>query len=302
MAGLNKEIWIDKLKENFFAKYSFIDAMEDWGQWVEYNTINYASMGTNPTILKNNSSWPIAPAQRTDSALTIVLDTYDSTTTRVRNLEEIESSYNKLDSVINQHKDSLNQEIAKEGLHNVSPATAGAGAYAVTGANRAVAIAGQDTVAGTLALDDLAGMKERWDAINAPDSGRVAVLNPYHVRDLLKQDTSLTKELMNLKAGEPLPIFGIDFYVSSLTPVYAHTTLAIATYGAAAAPTTDCVSSIGFISSESFKCLGDMEMFYKEKAINPEERSDEVGFQVRAKIGKQRAVNNLFQALVSDRA
>jgi hypothetical protein len=301
-AGLNKEIWIDKLKEKFWGQYGFIDNTEDWSEWVEYNTINYALMGDNPVIVKNNNSWPITAVQRTDTALTVVLDTYDSTTTRVRNLEEIETSYGKLDSVIGQHKNSLSEEIAKEGLFNFAPATAVGGAFAASGGNRTAVIGSQSTVASTLAIDDIARLKENWDAINAPQEGRILVLNPYHVRDLMKADITLNKDFVNAKAGEPVPLYGIDVYVTSLTPLYTKSTLAIKAYGAAADNVNDCVASVAYIKSEAFRCMGDVEMFYKEKGINPEQRADEVGFQVRAKLGKQRAQNFLYQAVVSNRA
>lgn len=302
MAGVNKEIWIDKVKEKFFAKYDFLDRVEDWSEWVEYNTINFAIAGDNPVILKNNASWPIVAAQRTDTAGTVVLDTYDSTTTRIRNVEEIEASYSKLESVTGQHKNALIEEIAKEALWNYAPATAGAGNVSATGTTRAVAIGSQTSVAKQLTLQDVASVQERWDEINAPQEGRILVLNPYHRRDLMAQDLTLFKEFSNLKTGEALPLFGMDVYVTSLTPLFTKSTLAKKAYGAGADNTNDCVGSVAFIAGEVMKAMGDVEMYYKSKDMNPEQRADEIGFQMRAKAVPQRAVNFLTQGLVSDRA
>lgn len=302
LAGVNKEIWIEKLKEKFFSDGSWLEGVDDWSEWVENNTINFADMGANPVILKNNASWPIVAAQRTDTALTVVLDTYDSTTTRVRNVEEIESSYNKLQSVIDQHKKFMLQEIRTEALWNYAPATAAAGAVAVTGANRAAVIGSQSTVAATMILDDLAALQERWDTIEFPKEGRTVVLCPQHVRDLIKQDASLQKEFMNQKQGTPMSLYGFDITTVGNTPLYTKTTLAKKTYGAAADNTNDCVASVAFNKKEVMKCLGDMEMFYQEKGTNPAQRADEVGFQARAKVLPQRTTNFYQQALVSNRA
>lgn len=302
MAGVNKEIWIDKLKEKFYSKYPWLDAVDDWSEWVENNTINFAEIGANPVILKNNVTWPIVAAQRTDTALTIVLDTYDSTTTRVRNVEEIESSYNKLESAVKQHRQSLMQEISTECLWNYAPATAVLGAVAVTGANRAAVIGSQSTVAATLQLDDIAALQERWDALEFPQDGRVLVLSPYHRRDLMKQDTTLFKQFTDLKAGQALPLFGIDVYTVGNTPLYTKTTLAKKTYGAAPDNTNDCVASVAFVQGEVMKAEGTMEMFFREKPNNPEQRSDEVGFQMRFKGVPQRTTAMYQQALVSNRA
>lgn len=302
LAGVNQEIWTDILKENFFSKYPWLDGIDDWSEFVENNTINFASWGTNPVILKNNAVWPIVAAQRTDTAGTVTLDTYDSTTTRVRNVEEIEASYNKLTSVVNQHKKSLLQEIVTESLWNMGPATAAAGAIACTGSNRALVIGTQSTVAARITLDDIAGLQERWDALDFPQDGRVLVLNPYHRRDLMAQDLTLFKSFTDLKKGEALPLFGFDVYTVGNTPLYTKSTLAKKAYGAAADNTNDCVASVAFCQSESMKAMGDVEMFFREKANNPEQRADEVGFQMRAKVVPTRTTNFYQQALVSNRA
>lgn len=301
-AGVNKEIWIDKLKENFYSAYPWLEKVESWDEWVEYNTINFTVIGSNPVILKNNASWPITAAQRTDTNLTVVLDTYDSTTTRVRNVEEIEAAVDKLESVVKQHRQSLTQEIVTEGLWNYGPATAAAGAVAATGGNRTVVIGSQTTVASTLTLADIAAIQERWDALDLPAEGRMLMLNPYHRRDLMAQDTALFKEFTNLKAGQALPIFGIDVYTVANAPLYTKTTLAKKAYGAAADNTNDCVASVAFIASEVGRAMGDMKMFWRKMETNPEHRADEVGFQIRMKTFAHRTTNMYQQAVVSNRA
>lgn len=306
LAGVNQEIWIEALKENFYSNYPWLDGVVDWSGWVENNTINFAAVGTNPVILKNNSSWPIVAAQRTDTALTVALDTYDSTTTRVRNVEEIEAAYNKLQSVVKQHKQSLLQEIVTEAAWNYAPATAAAGAIATTGSNRPLVIGSQSSVAARITFDDILGVKERWDALEFPAEGRVMLLCPYHERDLRKEDAGMFKDLIDAKkvgkGGYLANVYGFDLYTAGNAPLYTKSTLAKKAYGAAADNTNDCVASIAFNQNEVMKCMGDIEMFFREKGTNPEQRSDEVGFQMRAKIVPQRTTNFYQQALVSNRA
>mgnify|MGYP006266358415 CR=1 FL=1 len=302
MAGVNKEIWIDKLKENFYSKYEWLNGVDDWSEWVEYNTINFTTIGSDPVILKNNASWPIVAAQRTDTNSTVVLDTYDSTTTRVYNVEEIEAAINKLESVVKQHRQALMQRIATECLWNYAPSTATAGAFAATGANRSAVIGSQSTVASTLQIADIARAQQQLDNLDAPIDGRVIVLSPYHREDLLRQDVTLQKQFANLKTGEALDLYGFKIYVASNTPLYTKTTLAKKTFGAAADNTNDCVASVVFIQSEVMKAMGSVEMFWKGKDINPEQRADEVGFQMRFKGVPTRSTNFLQMAIVSNRA
>jgi hypothetical protein len=302
LAGVNKEIWIDKLKEGFYSGFEWLSRVDDLSTWVEFNTINFTIAGTDPVILKNNVTWPIVAAQRTDTNGTVVLDTYDSTTSRVRNVEEIEAAIDKLESVVKQHRNALMQEIVTECLWNYAPATGAAGAFAATGANRAAVIGAQTTVASTLTLQDVASIQERWDVLRLPQEGRTLVLSPYHRRDLMAQDITLFKAFTDLKKGQALPLFGIDVYVADNTPLYTKTTLAKKAYGAAADNTNDCIASVAFIAGEVMKCEGDMEMFFKPKDINPEQRADEVGFQMRFKGIPYRTTANYQQAIVSNRA
>lgn len=302
MAGVNKEIWIDKLKENFYSKYDWLAGVDDWSEWVEFNTINYTTMGADPTILKNNSSWPITASQRTDTNSTITLDTFDSTTTRVYNVEEVEAAINKLESVVKQHRNALMERISAETLFNYAPATATAGAFAATGANRAAVIGSQTTVASTLQIADIARAQQQLDILNAPQEGRVIVLSPYHREDLLRQDVSLQKQFADLKTGQALDLYGFKIYVASNTPLFTKTTLARKAFGAAADNTNDCVASVVFLQNEVMKAMGSVEMFWKPKDINPEQRADEVGFQVRFKGDKTRSTNFLYMSIVSNRA
>jgi hypothetical protein len=305
MAGLQKEIWIEELKENFYSQYGWLDKVQDWSKYATNNTINFAAVGTDPVVLKNNSTYPIVAAQRTDTALTVVMDYYDTTTSRIFwNREEVEAAYDKLQSVIKQHKQKLIQDIVTECLWNYGPATAAAGAVACTGANRGVVIGSQTTVASTLTPRDILGLKERWDALDFDQDGRILVVNPYHATDLANADISLAlkEKFASLSTGKPTDIYGFDVYVAANTPLYTKSTLAKKAFGAAADNTNDCVASVAFCTGQVMKAMGDMEIFYKEKGINPEQRADEVGFQVRFKGVPQRTTNFFQQALVSNRA
>jgi hypothetical protein len=305
-AGINKEIWTDKLKEVFWAEGTFLDGVDDWSEWVENNTINFTNMGADPVVLKNNAVWPIVAVQRTDTNGTVVLDTYDTTTTRVRNVEEIEASINKLESVIKQHRMKLQMDIQSEALWNYSPTgptSATAPVVDTTGATRSITIRGGtlSSVGARCTLENLSTLQEQMDNQDFPEAGRTLVLCPTHRKDLMDQDATLFKQFSNLKAGQFLDIFG--FKVTSFTrnPVYHKTTKVKAAYGAAFDATNDVPASIAFIKQEVMKCMGTVEVFHKEKGINPEQRADEIGFQMRAKCVNPRG-QNAIGAIITARA
>lgn len=304
MAGLQKEAWIEELKENFYSQYGWFAKINDWSKYVENNTINFAAVGVDPVVTKNSNA-TITSAQRVDTALSVQLDWYDTNTTHiVWTREEIEAEYDKLQSVIKQHKQKLMQECVTEALWNIAPATLAAGAIAATGANRSVAIGAQTTPASTLTPRDILVLKERWDALDYPQEGRVLVLNPYHVTDLLNQDISLSlkEKFGSLSQGTPNNVYGFDVYTASNTPLFTKSTLAKKVYGAAADNTNDCISSVAFNANECVKAMGTMEVYYLERGMNPANRRDEVGFQIRFKCVPQRTTNLFQQAVVSNRA
>lgn len=295
LAGVNQEIWIEELLDNFYALDQVdgnpLDGVDDWSEWVENNTINFASVGTDPVILKNNASWPIVAVQRTDTALNVPLDTYDSTTTRVRNVEEIESKPDKLKSVVKQHKKTLQQVIVDEALVNYAP-TSNATATPViqtTGTTRTIVVAGGtlSSAGNRLTLADISNLQERLDILNYPKK-RSFMLCPAHRKDLMDADTSLFKAFTDLPAGKVIDLFGFSVKPYNTTPVYTKSTYAKKAYGAAFDATNDVPASTVFCPEEMMKCFGTTEMFNKPKGINPEQRADEVGFQQRAKAASKR--------------
>ena len=124
-------------------------------------------------------------------------------------------------------------------------------------------------------------MKKLADKLSLPKQGRVLVLDPEHQEDLINENSTLFKLFAELKTGKIIDLFGFKIKEYSGNPLYNENTGAKKAYGAAAAPTTDAPSSIFFVESEVMRAKGDVEMFYKPKNINTEQRADEVGFQKR---------------------
>lgn len=284
LAGLNREIWIDEIRANFYAAQPVLDGVEDWSEWVEYNTIDFAAVGTDPVVLKNNATWPITAVQRADVALQIALNTYDTTTTRVRNVEEIEAQYDKLKSVVAQHKLQLGLQLTNEALVNYAPTSNSTNTPVIqtTGATRAITVAGGalSTVGNRLTLTDISGLQERFDILDYPQNRRL-VLCPAHRRDLMDADTNLFKAFTDLKDGEALPLFGFDVMCYSTTATYTKSTYVKKAFGTAVDLVNDVPSSQAYSLGEVMRAVGDTEFFSKDKLINPEQRAYEIGFQQR---------------------
>ena len=96
MATLNKEVWVNQIKENFYPETSFLNYVRDFSGLVENNAINMAEAGVDPKVLINNTTYPIKVVSRVDKPIRIELDTFETENTLVRRPEAIEYSYDQL--------------------------------------------------------------------------------------------------------------------------------------------------------------------------------------------------------------
>lgn len=272
-AGLLKEIWISQLMENFYSNITFLSRSQDMNEFVQNNTINLADAGVDPNVLINNTTYPIPMSERTDTPLALPLDYFDTENTVVRNAEAVQLAYNKLESVIRQHRNALIEKCSAKAAHAYGPSadSANTPVFASTGANRGDG-------AKALTLKDIATMQEKFDLLKVSDMGRVMVLSPKHRTDILNEDKALFKAFTNLKAGEVLPLCGFDVYWTQLTPKYNKVTGAKVAFGAAPL-STDTHSTLFYHEAEVMRADGTVEMF--ERLRDPEARGDIVGFQKR---------------------
>lgn len=270
-AKLTKEIWLPDIMEKFFPATSFLSAASNMDQFVDNDKINLSEAGVDPNVLINNSVYPVPFAGRDDVPLELILDTYDTEGTVLRNAELIELSYDKRQSVIAGHKRALLQKLAQKAAHAYAPASNAAETPVIATSGAAGA--------GTrkpLTFGDIIDLKTEYDNMDAPED-RVLILNPLHENDLIKADLALMKAIY---AGTIQKLFSFRLFVYSRTPVYNRTNGVKAAFGAAPAPATDTISSVSFVGSEVMRAQGTFKMF--DRLNDPEQKGDIVNFQMRA--------------------
>ena len=267
--AIEKQIWVSMLMEHYYPNRTFLSRSVDMTPLVEYNKINLAEAGVAPDVLVDNTDYPIDTAQRDDMPLELPLHTFDTENTVVRNVEAMELAYDKMDSVIRQHRNQLFAKTAAYAASNWAPqqekdltpvrATSG------TGKNR------QGLT--PLSFDDVLAMDAWFRSRDIDPSTMVAVLNPYHLADLMAEDMKMYKEMLT---GNKL--FGFDLYTFSQLPYYNATTGQKVAFGTSAAD-TDTQCSLFYCSNEVMRADGDIDVFARYK--DPEQRGDLIGFQKR---------------------
>jgi len=270
--ALEKQIWIDQIKENFYPDSSFLRYARDYSALVEYNAINMAEAGVDPDVLINNTAYPIPVVQRADIPIKIELDKFETENTLVRRPEVIQYAYNQLESVIMGHRNQLRATTAEKAAHAYAPVVDASYTPVIqtTGAVK-------DTRR-TITFDDILNLKERFDNMEIPLEERYLVLHPSHVTDLIRIDTKGFKDLTDVVNGQPKRYAGFGILQFSRTPFYNLDTMEKLPWGVAGGADAG-FCSFAFQANEVMKADGDVFMY--ERINDPEHRATIVGFDKR---------------------
>lgn len=267
--AIEKQLWIDKIMEGFIPDTSFLSRSVDMSAFVDHNKINLAQAGVDPTVLVDNTVFPVPVAQRADTPLELPLHTFDTENTVVRNIEQMESAYDKLTSVVRAHSTALTRKTSAFAAHNWCPSANSdlTPVMATTGGVNAEALK-------AASFEDFLKMRARFRAFDIDPASVVVVLNSSHEADLMAEDMKLYREVL---AGGNM--FGMTLFSYSNLPYFDTTTKQKKAFGAAYDPAKDTRSSLVYCDTEVMRAVGTTEVFAKYK--DPEQRGDVLGYQQR---------------------
>lgn len=270
-----KQMWETELLKAFRGFGNWMSRIPRKDQYVGNNVINMTELGADPTLLINNTSYPIATAARTDDNVALALNKYDTTNTKVTRDELYALPYDKEGSVIEQHKLVIDEGTRQHGLWNLTIA----GNTATTPLVETTGVERMSSGRRGCTTNDIIMLKNRLDALKAPQQGRCLVMCAQHINELLIEDQSFQLRYQNHTEGKLVTRYhGFDIYEDSFNPVF-NASNAKKAYGATAAG-TDRNASVCFIADRTFQATGTLEMFYRDKSMDPETRETVLGFQL----------------------
>jgi hypothetical protein len=169
----------------FYPNDSWLNELANMDAYVENDKINLLTIGAEPNVIENNGTWPLTPVQRSDGKAEVNLGTFDTQPAHVTNVEEMETSYSKMESVANQHASALRKKAMLSAAYNIAPVTntANMPVLTTTGADR-----GDGTNALTYA--DILRLNRNFNKYDVPLNNRVILLSPEHEEDLLNEDAN----------------------------------------------------------------------------------------------------------------
>lgn len=270
--SLNKQIWVNQIKQGFYPERSFLKKAQNYDGFVENDSLHFPSAGIDPNVLINNTTYPISIVGRADTDNEITLDKFETENTLIRRPDAIEYAYDKLESVISQHRSTLQTATAKKAAHAFAPAR---------DTNDTPVIVTTGTAANgrkRMTFEDLLTLKERFDDALIPLEERYIILHPKHVTDLLLEDVKLFKQLTDIVDGEPVKFAGFGCFQFPFMPTYQDNN---GTLEKVAFDETDTANfaSVAFQAKEVMRADGDIYMYARYD--DPEERGTIVGFDKR---------------------
>lgn len=270
--ALNTQIWVKQLKEGFYPETSFLNYVLDFSENVNNNKIHIASAGIDPKVIVNNTTYPIKTVGRVDDDCEITLDTFSTENTLVRLPVTIEYSYDQMESVLRQHRNTLQKSVGIKAIHAIAPDE---------NTNDTPVIMTTGEVKGTrkaMQFADILALKERFDENEIPNEKRYLVLHPKHVSDLLAEDLNLFKDLTNIVDGVPTRFAGFHCLTFSKMPTYSILS-GEAKKIAYGGEDTEHFASVAFYGDEVMKSDGEIKMY--QRLDDPEQRANIVGFDKR---------------------
>jgi hypothetical protein len=256
MASVYREVWTGEQIKAFrtsVEQMGWLNRITAYDSWVrpgigtENDVIHLISLGVDPDVLINNTTYPIDKQSIIDTDVPFSLDKYQTKATVITDDELYAITYDKISSTIERHTLAVNNTKYLKAIHALAPAadTAKTPVIATTG----------DTVAGRRRMTrlDIIALKKRFDMLNVPLDGRILVLCPDHVEDMLSQYQVFSDQYYNYGSGKVVNLYGFEIYEYTGCPYFTPA-------GAKAAwnivPTTELQASVAFYAPRMLRATG----------------------------------------------
>ena len=270
MANLQTEIWVPEIAEKLYPDGSYTKRSVNDSAFVTHRTVNLAQAGQNPSVVRNRNTYPATATQRGDTNALYDISEYTSDPTLVTNIEEIEVSYAKRQSVILGHARALTLTIHNQVAVDWSPANA-ANIIRTTGAARAAQVAGATGNRKMITLDDIFKLKQAFDDMDIDDEGRCLLLPSYMYNDLMNVEKEILLRMdftgeARVESGSIKKLLGFDIYTRGKKNVLQYTNAANPVVRAidATASQTANVAALAWHQDYVRFAEGDILPFYDE--------------------------------------
>lgn len=214
--GLNISIWQKTLVENFYPDNSFASKSVDDSVFVSAHKVIIPNAGKPSTVVKNRQTKPATVSERTDNDIEYVIDELTTDPIYIPNIDKVELSYDKRNSIISNDRAQLQNEAHLNLLDRWGKGVKSANVLLTTGTKERDAHT-SETATGKrkcITKEDLLKIMTRMDADNVPEEGRYLLLDAYMYADLLadlsESDKWMFQNSANMQKGVLGNLYGLN--------------------------------------------------------------------------------------------
>lgn len=276
--ALQPEIWQTDIVANLYKDNEFLTRATNADQYVVGGTaVHIPQAGAPSAVAVNRTVLPATVLKRTDTEVVYSLDEYTTDPILIPNIDTIQLSYDKRASVMAEDQMNLKEKQAERVLYTWGATTTNL--IFTTGAASATTLTGATGTRKLFTKEDLRKAKVLFDKQNVPKEGRVALLTPEYLEQLLA-DTTLAvnfTQYADLANGVVGKVYGFEIMVRS-TGISFDKTTNIAKAPTAASAATDNVGCLVWHPFAVERALGTVKMF--EQLNHPQFYGDVYSFLV----------------------
>jgi hypothetical protein len=277
------DVWLDRVRNNITNadQAPFLDGIAEMdvdvsqmgeGTITESNVIHVPTSEFAPDILINNTTYPIALQAYTDNEVIIKLDKFQTKVVTLTDDQVMGASYDRIDNATRKTVQKLTSEKFTKAIHAIAPTSN-------TANTPVIATTGTADATGRLRLvyNDLVNLKNQFDKIKTPLTGRRLVLCADHYNDLLLDRANFGDQLVNYVRGQVAPVIaGFEIYQYEVMPTYTSGTKKA--YGAIPVA-GDKTASVAFLVDNIAKKTGTTKQYFTAAKDNPTTQTNQLAYR-----------------------
>jgi hypothetical protein len=275
--GVYAEVWTGEMVKAFRSSVEsigWLNRIRAYDQYAENNVIHFVHIGGDPDVLINNTTYPIDIQSLDDADKAISLDKYQTAATRITDDELYAITYDKIASVLERHRDVMNEKKYSKAIAALAPA----GNTANTPVLLTSGDPSHDGARRMVTRQDIINLKAKFDAKKIPVNGRVLVLCGEHVMDLLLNDQKFNDQYYKYESGKILNLYGFEVYEYTDNPYYTVASKSKLAWGVTP---TDAArqASVAFYAPRMMRCTGETKSYLSAARDNPTTQENLVNFR-----------------------
>ncbi len=268
--GILTEVWVADIQANLFEGMEHVGKSVNHNGFVRDKVVHVPQAGAVPAIQVNRTVVPAVISKRTDTDLTYTLDDFTIDPILVQDLEDIQTSYDKRQSVLSEQMAVLNERIGDEALFAWAPSAAAETEriFRTTGATTAQLP--HTTATGTRKLitkEDFALGAARLDKDKLPKQGRWAMMPTSMYYELFEIDELVRKDfgqVAQLSDGSVNMLFSVKIMQRNTVVIYDDDTVPVKRAIGAAEATDDNLAVLIWSQFAVAAATGSIKVFAEE--------------------------------------